>query len=149
MRTITHPIGRLLKVATNQMARELANSAAQLDLTGQQMLILNYLGDQLENQEKTLTVSQTELELEFNIRRSTTTEILQRMEKRQLIQRRASTFDARQKVIELTEAGRKYLPQIKAFMREHDEKVLGTLTDAELAAVQKFFQNINDLESQK
>lgn len=39
MRTKKEAIGRLLKVASNQMSREFDNFAAQLDLTGQQMSI--------------------------------------------------------------------------------------------------------------
>lgn len=40
VRTKKEAIGRLLKVASNQMSREFDNFAAQLDLTGQQMSIL-------------------------------------------------------------------------------------------------------------
>ncbi|MDU4037751.1 MAG: MarR family transcriptional regulator, partial [Lactococcus lactis] len=43
MRTKKEAIGRLLKVASNQMYREFDNFAAQLDLTGQQMSILDFL----------------------------------------------------------------------------------------------------------
>ena len=76
MRTKKEAIGRLLKVASNQMSREFDNFAAQLDLTGQQMSILDFLGNQSE-EDSGKEISQTMIELEFNIRRSTTTEILQ------------------------------------------------------------------------
>ena len=96
MRTKKEAIGRLLKVASNQMSREFDNFAIQFDLTGQQMSILDFLGNQSE-EDSGKEISQTMIELEFNIRRSTTTEILQRMEKRQLIKRKASPTDARSK----------------------------------------------------
>lgn len=90
MRTKKEAIGRLLKVASNQMSREFDNFAAQLDLTGQQMSILDFLGNQSE-EDSEKEISQTMIELEFNIRRSTTTEILQRMEKRQLIKEKSES----------------------------------------------------------
>lgn len=116
MRTKKEAIGRLLKVASNQMSREFDNFAAQLDLTGQQMSILDFLGNQSE-EDSGKEISQTMIELEFNIRRSTTTEILQRMEKRQLIKRKASPTDARQKSVELTEEGKQYLPEIRTYIK--------------------------------
>lgn len=82
------------------------------------MSILDFLGNQSE-EDSGKEISQTMIELEFNIRRSTTTEILQRMEKRQLIKRKASPTDARQKSIELTEEGKQYLPEL-----EHISKVI-------------------------
>lgn len=142
MRTKNQPIGRLLKTASNQMDRELTQFAAQLNLTGQQMLILDFLGQQLEEQVR--VVNQNKLESNFNIRRSTTTEILQRMEKRQLIVRLSSPQDARQKMIQLTELGKNYLPKIKNYIKEHDKKVLTNLSKEEIAAVKKFLSNFSD-----
>jgi hypothetical protein len=42
MRTKKEAIGRLLKVASNQMSREFDNFAAQLDLTGQQNVNIRF-----------------------------------------------------------------------------------------------------------
>ena len=61
MRTKKEAIGRLLKVASNQMSREFDNFAAQLDLTGQQMSILDFLGNQSE-EDSGKEISQTMIE---------------------------------------------------------------------------------------
>ncbi|WP_205272204.1 MarR family winged helix-turn-helix transcriptional regulator [Lactococcus taiwanensis] len=148
MRTNNQAIGRLLKVASNQMVREVDAFAAQFHLTGQQMLILDFLGNALESQDAAVltapsAVSQTMIEQEFNIRRSTTTEILQRMEKRALIIRHPSPTDARQKFVQLTDLGRQYLPEIKTFTQEHSQRVLANLSDEEVRAVTKFLNNFN------
>lgn len=142
MRTKKEAIGRLLKVASNQMSREFDNFAAQLDLTGQQMSILDFLGNQSE-EDSGKEISQTMIELEFNIRRSTTMEILQRMEKRQLIKRKASPTDARQKSVELTEEGKQYLPEIRTYIQGHNQKALAGLSAEEIAAVEKFLNNFS------
>ncbi|KKW73460.1 homoprotocatechuate degradation operon regulator, HpaR, hpaR [Lactococcus cremoris] len=148
MRTKKEAIGRLLKVASNQMSREFDNFAAQLDLTGQQMSILDFLGNQSE-EGSGKEISQTMIELEFNIRRSTTTEILQRMEKRLLINRRTSLTDARQKSAELTEEGKRYLPEIRAYIQAHNKKALTGLSTEEIAAVEKFLNNFSVQEGRE
>ena len=109
------------------------------------MLILNYLGSDLSNSDEnksSLALKPSELEEEFNIRRSTATEILQRMEKLGLVSRLSNPQYARQKLIQLTEKGKPYLPEIKAAMREHDERVLANLTESEIQAVEKFLNNV-------
>ena len=124
-------------------------TAAQLGLTAQQMLILNFLGDALaDNPEpEKSALSPLDLETEFNMARSTTTEILQRMEKAGFISRQQSPTDARQKLILLTDKGRALLPDIKSAMLEHDAAVLDGLAPEEIAAVRKFLHHIAELEN--
>ena len=69
-------IGRLIKRADVSLARQMNDFARQNGLTGNQMNIIDYLSRQ-EN----MAADQKAIENEFNIRRSTTTIILQRMEK--------------------------------------------------------------------
>lgn len=136
-------IGRLLKAANNQMLRELDQFASTFQLTGQQMSILDFIGRLLEEGK---TVSGTAIEHEFNIRRSTTTEILQRMEKRELIYRQTLPSDARQKEIRLTSAGENYLPEIRTFIQQHDQKFLAEFSSAEIETIKKFFGQFIDDE---
>ena len=133
-------------MAMNQMTRELAKSAAELGLTAQQMLILNFMGDELKTQPDKNALSPLDIEQEFNMRRSSTTEILQRMEKAGLISRQQSSVDARQKLILLTDKGRGLLVAIKDAMLAHDADILETLTPDEIAAVRKFLHHIAELE---
>lgn len=73
-------IGRLIKRADVSLSRQMNDFARQSGLTGNQMNTIDYLSRQ-EN----MAANQQAIENEFNIRRSTTTIILQRMEKRQLV----------------------------------------------------------------
>ena len=90
-------IGRLLKQAANQLSRQFDEFAQQYDLTGVQLSIIDYL-----SRHRSALILQRDIELEFAIQRSTTTLILQRMEKKQLVTRQVAPTDARQKTISLT-----------------------------------------------
>ena len=69
-------IGRLLKMATNSLNQEFNRFAQQYDLTGTQMSVIDFMAN-CESQE----CDQHMLEREFNIKRSTTTVIIQRLVK--------------------------------------------------------------------
>lgn len=74
--------GRLIKHASNVMSRHIDTFAAEYELTGVQMSIIDFLG-KYPNQ----TCLQRDIENEFAIRRSSATTLLQRMEKKGLILR--------------------------------------------------------------
>ncbi|MBC1522130.1 MarR family transcriptional regulator [Listeria aquatica] len=103
--------GRLLKIASNQMVRDLDKFADQFDLTSTQMAIIDYLVNN-ENKE----ILQKDLEKEFSIQRSTATVLLQRMEKKELVYRKASKKDARQKSIHLSEHAHKLSTKVSKYM---------------------------------
>ena len=84
--------GGLLKQANNNMLRHLDQFAKQYDLTGNQMAIIDFITNYANHE-----VFQRDIEHEFEIQRSTTTVLLQRMEKKGLIERYTSSKDARQK----------------------------------------------------
>ena len=91
-------IGRLVKKASNQLGREFDQFAKPFDLTGMQMSIIDFISYGLKEE-----YFQQDIEKEFNIQRSTTTVLLQRMEKKELIYRQVSQKDARQKSVHLTQ----------------------------------------------
>lgn len=90
-------IGRLIKQADISLTRQMNDLARQNDLTGTQMNVIDFLSRQ-EN----VAADQQAIEHEFNIRRSTTTIVLQRMEKRDLIQRIVDPDDRRKRQVQLT-----------------------------------------------
>ena len=92
------PIKKLVKQAITQIERERDHFATSLNITGTQMSVFDYLSNM-----PNYTASQNEIEQEFDIRRSTTTIMVQRMEKRGLIERIASPDDKRQKLVKLTQ----------------------------------------------
>ena len=90
--------GRLLKQANNNMMRHFDHFAKRFGLTGNQMAVIDFLMNHAEEE-----IFQRDIEHEFNIQRSTTTVLLQRMEKKGLIERHTSSKDARQKAVTLTD----------------------------------------------
>ena len=90
---------KLIKQATTQIDRERENFANSLGVTGVQMSVIDFLSNHQNN-----LASQNEIEHEFNIKRSTTTIMLQRMEKRGLIVRVDDPKDKRKKQAQLTES---------------------------------------------
>lgn len=79
---MTGDVAHLLKVASNEISREINSFAHKYGLTGTQVQIIHYLSN--NHQEH---IYQKNIEQEFNIRRSTATNILKTMEKNDLILR--------------------------------------------------------------
>ena len=106
-------IGRLVKKASNQLGREFDQFAKPFDLTGMQMSIIDFLSQGVKEE-----YFQQDIEKEFNIQRSTTTVLLQRMEKKVLIYRQVSQQDARQKSVYLTEKAQGLVEECHSYFRK-------------------------------
>lgn len=120
-------IGRLLKMATNSLNQEFNCFAQQYDLTGTQMSVIDFMAN-CESQE----CDQRMLEREFNIKRSTTTVIIQRLVKKGLIEQRQSVTDRRQKVVTLTAKGRDLAPKVRDYILASEERLRTNFTAEEL-----------------
>lgn len=95
-------IGFVVKTLSNQFKRQIDISISKCDIdgiTGMQCWVIGYIFDNVEKKD----IFQKDVEIEFNIRRSTATGILQLMEKNGLIIRQPVSFDARLKKLILTE----------------------------------------------
>lgn len=133
------PLKKLIKQATAQIDRERELFASQLKITGVQMSVIDFLSNH-----KNYIASQNEIEHEFNIQRSTTTIMLQRMEKRGLIIRINDDKDKRKKQAKLTEKSLKLVPKIKQYMKQDNEEVVRNLSSAEIDVITSFLQDIRD-----
>ena len=71
-----HYLEKQLHQTANHLAWQFDQFAAEYDLTGQQLSTIDFLANQPDWQS-----TQHAIEVEFNIKRSTTTKMLQRMEK--------------------------------------------------------------------
>lgn len=134
-------IGRLIKQADISLTRQMNNLARQNNLTGNQMNIIDYLSRQ-EN----MATDQQAIEHEFNIRRSTTTIILQRMEKRGLVQRITDPHDRRRRQVQLTAIARELVPVVKDYIRKQEGLLTSQFSPAELiitARVLKYIKEAN------
>jgi len=126
---------RLLKIAANHITRELDEFARQYDMTWMQMSVIDYLSRQDDHE-----IFQRDIEKEFFIQRSTTTVLLQRMEKRDLLYRKASKTDARQRSVFLTAKSHDVEKHIQEFMLGQQKKLEENFTAAELATFEKILK---------
>jgi DNA-binding MarR family transcriptional regulator len=125
--------GKLLKHATNQMNKGMDAYAKQFDLTGTQMSIIDFIGD---NQQ----VLQRDIEAEFNIQRSTATVALQRMEKRGLVVRQPAPNDARQKTVMLTAKAQGLHETVSQYIAKQQNAMNQTFSPAECATFVQMLQ---------
>ena len=98
--------------------------AKQFGLTGVQIQIIDYLNHLPQNQ----FVYQKDVEHEFNIRRSTATSVLQKMEENQLIMRNVSPSDSRIKIISALPKAEELQPQISQFLAETNTDLLNSIS---------------------
>lgn len=133
------PIKKLVKQAITQIERERDHFATSLNITGTQMSVIDYLSNMPNH-----TASQNEIEQEFDIRRSTTTIMVQRMEKRGLIERIASPDDKRQKLVKLTQKAQALVQKIHEYMKQDDLKLRANFTDEELEITRKVLNVIKN-----
>ena len=121
------PIKKLIKQAATQIDREREKFANSLGITGVQMTVLDFVFNQADH-----IVSQHQLEEEFNLRRSTVTIMLQRMEKRGLIKKLDDKKDKRKKLVTLTDKSINLIPEIKGYMQADDQDLRKKFTDNEI-----------------
>lgn len=99
------------------MMRHFDQFAKQYDLTGNQMSIIDFITNHADQE-----IFQRDIEREFEIQRSTTTVLLQRMEKKGLIQRHTSSKDARQKAVVLTDKALSIASACQSYLRKEEEE---------------------------
>lgn len=126
-------MGRLVKQANNAMNQEMNLFAQQYGLTGMQMSIIDYLTHFPGN-----SCDQHQIENEFGIKRSTTTVLLQRMAKKDLIIRQPSSEDRRQKIVTLTPEGKRLSSAVSAYIKQYEEKLIAGFSEPELSKIKQF-----------
>lgn len=131
------PIKKLLKQASTQIDREREQFANTLGITGVQMSVIDFLSNQPDN-----TADQHAIEREFGIKRSTTTIMVQRMEKHDLIKRIDDPEDKRKKKVKLTTKSLLLVDKIKDYMTNDDVKIRKQLTQQEMDAFIKIMNLI-------
>lgn len=122
----------LLKIATNHITKNFDNFAKNYDMTWMQMSVIDYLS---RNSDK--EIFQRDIENEFFIQRSTTTVLLQRMEKKDLIYRQPSKKDARQRSVFLTDKAHALEKDINNYMEKQQETLEANFSAAEIKQFEK------------
>lgn len=128
-------IGRMVKIASNQLSREFDQFAKPYDLTGMQMSIIDFLSHDWKEE-----YYQRDIEKEFNIQRSTTTVLLQRMEKKGLIYRQVSEKDARQKSVHLTEKAEALVDACQTYFASKEATLESLFSEEEIAVFEKILR---------
>lgn len=131
------PIKMLIKQANVAANRERARFAKKLGITGTQMSVIDFLSDQDNN-----TASQQMIERELDIRRSTTTVLVQGMEKSGLIERIDDPNDKRRKLVHLTSKSEDLVSQIKRYVKNDDQDLRRHFSPEEISTVEEVLEFI-------
>ena len=135
--------GKRIKRAANLMSRSMDAYAGQYGLTGTQMSIIDFLGEAQNH-------SQRDIEMEFDIRPSTTTKILQRMEASGLVAIKRDPRDGRQRIIALTAKARGLQTAVRAYINDQQTAMERRFDQRDLAAFDRvlaYFITLNSDES--
>ena len=148
-------IGHEVKILSNLIRRHISSNAEKHsdtdtennkegnrdELTGMQSFIIRYL--YINESEE---IFQRDIEKNFNIRRSTATVILQRMEKRELIEKVNVSYDARLKRLELTSKALKVNMNIEQDIESFEAKMRQGISDEHILifmeTIKKIISNI-------
>lgn len=141
------PIGHRIKILSNLMKRnmdvffdERSNRATLM-----QIWIIGYLQDQEDKHKETF---QKDIEAEFSINRSTTSEMLKLMCKKGMIQRVPVSYDGRLKKIVLTDQSREFNKKIEEHMHFlHDNLVRGLSEEEKQTFVSISDKLINNMKN--
>ncbi|KXL54569.1 transcriptional regulator SlyA [Anaerotignum neopropionicum] len=118
-----------LKVLVNSICRFLGQNSCDREgknLTSIQLWIIHYLYENQGND-----IFQRDLEVDFNIRRSTVSGIIQNMEKKGLISRESVERDARLKKITLTNDAMMLYQEMLAQITLIEKKMTENITEEE------------------
>ncbi|MCI1935675.1 MAG: MarR family transcriptional regulator [Bifidobacteriaceae bacterium] len=138
---------RLLKQTTNQLNRSFDEFAAHYGLTGNQMSVIDFLSTRPGN-----AAEQRDIEIEFDIRRSSVTTMLQRMERKGLLIREQAPDDARRKIVRLTAEANKLISVVTEYIDSEQrlfEERFGESRIADLKRMLAFFVDHRTEESRK
>lgn len=138
-------LGVSFKIIANTIKRTIHQSL-DYNLTDNQMFILIYVA---KNQSKK-DILQKDIEKILNIRRSTTTEILQIMERENLIKRIAVLDDKRLKKIILSDKGLNYVKQFEKKIKQVEKCLLNDISEEEqeqfFKVLEKIKTNLNNIK---
>jgi DNA-binding MarR family transcriptional regulator len=136
-------IAKELKSISNLLKRRLDNTVSKVttdNITGVQVLILGFINESESD------VYQKDIEKQFDIRRSTFTNILHGMEKQELIIRQAVNNDARLKKIILTDKTKNILNVLNEEVTKTQELLIKDISEKDLeiylSVIKKMKENL-------
>lgn len=133
-------LGKEIIALSHQIKRKMQVMDDAYGITGTQSRILHYIAMESEKRQ----VFQKDVEEEFNIRRSTATEILKLLEKKQLIQRESVESDGRLKQLILTEKAQELENIMCQKIRQMEQELADKLTKDEHTQLLYLLEKLQD-----
>ena len=124
------------------MRRSFDQFGLKFDLTGTQISVINFISKSPD-----LSVNFQDIEKEFNIKGSTASVLIKRMEKKGFIYFKTLPNDARKKSIHLTEKSQNVCSEISVYLDTYQVEVEKRFTSHELECFDRvitFFINLED-----
>lgn len=137
------PLAFRIKSLNNQLRRLFERTAIKendAELTGMQYAILGFLGEQ----DETADIYQRDIEAEFNVRRSTASEMLKLLEKKGYIMRVMDTEDTRLKKITMTEKAKELDKVARANMEQIQIRLTKGIPPKEMEQFYKTLEKISE-----
>ena len=126
---MTRDCGAWINLLAHQVKKRMNATLSELGITGVQSRVMHYI---LEHGQDG-PVFQRDVEAAFNLSRSTTTNILQLMEKNGIIRREGVDYDARLKRLVPTEKAVQMEEQVRECARLLEQRITRGLTDEQRA----------------
>lgn len=114
-------------------------------LSGNNGWIIGFIS---KNDERGRATYSKDIEKEFNLRRSTVSMVIHKMEQKGLIERKTDPSDARLKILTLTEKSKEIDKFVKKDIAQTEQKIMNNITDGEkrvfLSVIDKIKQNLKE-----
>jgi len=128
-------IGYQLRLAQIAIFRDFALALGEQDITPGLFGVLVII-------EANPGLKQTELAKATHLDRSTVVSVIDNLERRTLVERRAATTDRRSNSLHLTANGKVLLKRLKRLVAEHEQRLKGNLSAAEQATLIRLLRKI-------
>ncbi|MBC2295846.1 MarR family transcriptional regulator [Listeria welshimeri] len=119
--------------------RKMDAKVGQFGVTEQQARVLGFLNDNAANE-----IIQKDLQRIFQTRGASITSLIQGLEKKKLISRKPSIRDGREKVVTLTEEGKRIVDEFNDFFPREDDKAKKILSSDEYQTLIELLSKIDD-----
>lgn len=134
-----HPLGAMLKFASRLAEKELNDKMAELNITRSQSDLLVYVF--LKNKDGH-EVNQVDIEKYLNLKNPTVSGLINRLEKKNYIERKSSNKGANFKSIVITSSGQKLLEEGKKIMQDAENSMFSVLTKDEKNKLEMLLKKI-------
>jgi len=128
-------VGYQLRLAQIAMFRDFAQTFDELEVTPGVMGVLLVV-------DETPGVIQSELARAVHLDRSTVVNLLDNLERRQLVERCPSSTDRRSNAVRLTAAGSSLLRKVKRRLAQHEGRLVAGLANGELPELMALLQKV-------